>query len=103
MSTSCDFNSCCYTNGIFQENQEELETNFTCRNKALIPILTLFPVHIVLTSIAEKCFDVWGVLKIASVKCVEPGNNCFGISHIIRCRSKFLLLEFSKFFLVLIL
>ena len=35
--TSCDFNSCCYTNPIFQENQEVLKTNCICRNKALIP------------------------------------------------------------------
>ena len=55
------------------------------------------------TSIAEKCFDIWGILKMASVKSVESGNNCFGVNHIIRCRSKFLPLGFSKFVLVLIL
>ena len=54
-------------------------------------------------SIAEKCFDIWGILKMASVKSVEPGNNCFSVNHIIRCRSKPLLLGFSKFVLVLIL
>ena len=26
-------------------------------------------------SIAEKCFDILGILKIATVKSVEPGNN----------------------------
>ena len=54
-------------------------------------------------SIAEKCFDIWGILKMASVKSVESGNNCFSVNHIIRCRSKFLPLGFSKFVLVLIL
>ena len=54
-------------------------------------------------SIAEKCFDIWGILKMASVKSVEPQNNFFSINHIIRCRSKFLPLRFSKFVLVLIL
>ena len=37
MCSSCDFNSCSYTNPIFQENQEVLEANCICRNKALIP------------------------------------------------------------------
>ena len=54
-------------------------------------------------SIAEKCFDIWGILKMASVKSVESGNNCFSVNHIIRCRSKFLPIGFSKFVLVLIL
>ena len=54
-------------------------------------------------SIAEKCFDIWGILKMASVKSVSSGNNCFSVNHIIRCRSKFLPLGFSKFVLVLIL
>ena len=54
-------------------------------------------------SIAEKCFDIWGILKMASVKSVEPGNNFFSIIQIIRCRPELLLLEFSKFVLVLIL
>ena len=54
-------------------------------------------------SIAEKCFDIWGILKMASVKSVGSGNNCFGVNHIIRCRSNFLPLEFSKFVLVLML
>ena len=54
-------------------------------------------------SIAEKCFDIWGILKMASVKSVESGNNYFSVNHIIRCRSKFLPLGFSKFVLVLIL
>ena len=30
---SCDLNSYYYTNTILQENQEELETMFLCRNK----------------------------------------------------------------------
>ena len=54
-------------------------------------------------SIAEKCFDIWGILKMVSVKSVESGNKCFSVNHIIRCRSKFLPLGFSKFVLVLIL
>ena len=37
LCSSCDFNSCCYTNPIFQECQEVLEANCICRNKALIP------------------------------------------------------------------
>ena len=54
-------------------------------------------------SIAENCFDIWGILKMASVKSVEPESNSFSINHIIRCRSKLLPLGFSKFVLVLIL
>ena len=54
-------------------------------------------------SIAEKCFDIWGILKMASVKSVECGNNSFSVNHNIRCRSKLLLLGFSKSVLVLIL
>ena len=54
-------------------------------------------------SIAEKCFDIWGILKMASVKSVGSGNNCFSVNHIIGCRSKFLPLGFSKFVLFLIL
>ena len=59
--------------------------------------------HPFVESIAEKCFDIWGILKMASVKSVEPQNNSFSINHIIRCRSKLLPLGFSKFVLVLIL
>ena len=40
---------------------------------------------------------------MATVKSVEPGNNSFSINHIIRCKSKLLLLGFSKFVLVVIL
>ena len=36
-------------------------------------------------SIAEKCFDTWGISKMTSVKSVEPGNNCFRADHNIRC------------------
>ena len=54
-------------------------------------------------SIIEKCSDILGILKMAPVKSVEPGNNSFSINHIIRCRSKLLPLGFSKFVLVLIL
>ena len=54
-------------------------------------------------SIAEKCFDIWGILKMTSVKSVEPGNNCFRADHNNRCRSKLLPLGFSKSVLVLIL
>ena len=57
----------------------------------------------IVLSIAEKCFDIWGILKMASVKSVEPGNNCFSVNHNIRCRSKLLPLGFSRFVLVLIL
>ena len=41
--------------------------------------------------------------KMATVKSAEPGNNSFGMNHIIRYRSKLLQLGFSKFFLVQIL
>ena len=54
-------------------------------------------------SIAEKYFGIWGILKMATVKSIEPKNNSFSINHIIRCRFKLLPLEFSKFLLVLIL
>ena len=54
-------------------------------------------------TIAEKCFDIWGILKMASVKSVEPGNNCFSINHNIICKSELLPLGFSKSVLVLIL
>ena len=56
-----------------------------------------------LHSVAEKCFDIWGILKIATVESVAPGNNSFSINHIIRCRSNLLLLGFPKYVLVLIL
>ena len=59
--------------------------------------------HTAAISIAEKCFDIWGILKMAPVKSVELGNNSFSLNHIIRCRSKLLALGFSKFVLVLIL
>ena len=36
-----------------------------------------------LRSIAEKCFNIWGILKMASVKSVESSNNCFSVNHII--------------------
>ena len=55
------------------------------------------------TSTAEKCFDIWGILKMVTVKPVETGNNSFGINHIIRCRCKLLPFGFLKFVLVLIL
>ena len=54
-------------------------------------------------SIAEKCFDIWGILKMVSVKAVEPGNDSFNINHIILCRSELLPLGFSEFVLVLVL
>ena len=47
-------------------------------------------VYITLFTYAEhskKCFDIWGILKMATVKFVEPGNNSFSIIKIIRCRS----------------
>ena len=40
----------------------------------------------IMCSIAEKCFDIWGILKMAPVKSVEPGNNSFSINHVIRYR-----------------
>ena len=33
-------------------------------------------------SMVEKCFDIWGSLKMATVKSVEFGNNSFSINHI---------------------
>ena len=56
-----------------------------------------------MASIAEKCFDILGIFKMAIVKSVEVGSNSFSISHIIRCRSELLPLGFSRFVLVLIL
>ena len=32
--------------------------------------------------------DTWGILKMTTVKSVQPGNSFFGINHIIRCGSK---------------
>ena len=55
------------------------------------------------SSIAKKCFDIRVILKMATVKSFEPRNNSLRINHIIRCRSKPLLLGFLKFVLVLIL
>ena len=54
-------------------------------------------------SIAEKCSDIWGILKMATVKSAEPENNSSSINHIIRYRSNLLPLGFSNFVLVLIL
>ena len=51
----------------------------------------------------KKCLDSKGILQMAIVKSVEPGNNSFSISHIIRCRSKLLLLGVLKFVPFLIL
>ena len=50
-----------------------------------------------------KCFDIPVILKMASVKFVEPWNDSFSINYIIRCRYEFLPLRFSRFVLVLIL
>ena len=49
-------------------------------------------------NIAEKCFDIWGILKMATVKSVEYGKNSFGINHIIRCGSKLCLWDFRNLF-----
>ena len=54
-------------------------------------------------STAEKCYDIWSILKMASVKSFEPWNNCFRVNHNTRCRYKLLPLGFSKSVLVLIL
>ena len=56
-----------------------------------------------LAGIAEKCFDIWGILKMAYVKSAEPGINCFSVNPTIRCKSELLSLGFSKFDLLLIL
>ena len=53
------------------------------------------------SSIAKKCFDIWVILKMATVKSLEPRNNSLRINHMIR--SKPSLLGFLKFVLVLIL
>ena len=55
------------------------------------------------SSIAKKCFDIWVILKMATVKSLEPRNNSLRINHIVRCRFKLSLLGFLKFVLVLIL
>ena len=60
MCKSCDFNSCCYANAIFQENQEELKNrNFPgkpgrvrksyLQKQSLDTILTLIQVYSVIT------------------------------------------------------
>ena len=54
-------------------------------------------------SIVEKCFDIWGILNVVSIKSVEPRNNSFDINHIIRFGSKLLPLGFKKVFLFLII
>ena len=56
-----------------------------------------------MASIAGKCFDILGILKMAIVKSVEVGSNSFSINHINRCRSELLPLGFSRFALVLVL
>ena len=38
-------------------------------------------------SIAEKCFKIYCVSKMASVNSVSSGNKFVRINHIIRCRS----------------
>ena len=45
--------------------------------------------QILLCSIAEKCFDFSCILKMATVKSVQHGNNFFMINHIISCGYKF--------------
>ena len=54
-------------------------------------------------STTEKCFDIWGILKMAPVKFVEPRNISLSINHIIRCGPKLLPSGFLKFVLVPIL
>ena len=49
------------------------------------------------SSIAKKCFDIWVILKMATVKSLEPRNNSLRINHIIRCRSKPLLFTVGIF------
>ena len=74
-------------------------------NKQLLFLYGLFLVisNAQQSSIVKKCFDIRVILKMATVKSLEPKNNSFRINHIIRCRSKPLLLEFLKLVLVLIL
>ena len=36
-------------------------------------------------SIAKKCFDIWGILKMATGKSFEPRNHFVSINHIIKC------------------
>ena len=55
-----------------------------------------FDFYVVFASIAEKYFDIWVILNIATVKSVEPGDNSFSINRIVRCRSKLLPLGFLK-------
>ena len=52
------------------------------------PLLPSFGLNSHLKNIAKKCFDIWGILKMASVKSVEPGNHCFSVNNIIRCTSR---------------
>ena len=51
---------------------------------------------------SRKMFGIWDILKMATVKSVQPGNNFFKMNQIIRCKSKLLPLGFLKFVLVLI-
>ena len=37
-----------------------------------LPLPSERTLTIVLLSTAEKCFDIWGILKMASVKSVDP-------------------------------
>ena len=99
MNSQMIVRTCCKLplNGCLQPD------GFAVLNVVPVPVVSMVMTNVLMLSIAEKCFDIWGILKMASVKSVEPQNNFFSINHIIRCRSKFLPLGFSKFVLVLIL
>ena len=59
-------------------------------------VWNIFIYYNALYSIAKKCFDIWGILQMATARSVESRNNSFSISHIISCRSKLLPLGFLK-------
>ena len=67
-----------------------------------VPVWNHFATISVIVSIAEKCFNIWAIMKMASENSVKLGNNVFWINRIITFRSKLLPLRFSKFVLVLI-
>ena len=61
-------------------------------------------------NIVEKCFDIWGIVKLAPANLLSLGTIFLALLdvdlnlyRIIRCRSKLIPLGFSKFVLVLIL
>ena len=72
---------------MFLKTNEDYLSQIALKN---IQFLVNYTLHEpTFTSIVEKCFDIWDVLKMAAVKSVEPGSNSFSINHIIRCKFKF--------------